>query len=85
MSDPNDVLSLADVAAILGRSVQAVRQYIRHEDLPYAKPAGRYVVLRSDLQEWVDRPETRDLLARGDKMLRQIGKPVGFNQLARVG
>ncbi|MDR3621561.1 MAG: helix-turn-helix domain-containing protein [Paludisphaera borealis] len=81
MSNPNDVLSLADVAAILGRSIASVRHYIRHAGLPHAMPAGRYVILRGNLQEWVDRPETREMMLRGDVMLRKTAREPGVNQL----
>lgn len=84
MSNPNDMLSISEVAALLGRSVQAVRNYIRNEDLPHRKMGVGHVVLRSDLEEWANRAETIDLMARGDEMLRRLGQRPGVNQMAKA-
>jgi excisionase family DNA binding protein len=44
------VLTVADVAALIGRSPKAVRHAIRRRQIPARRWGGRVVILREDLE-----------------------------------
>lgn len=53
LDDYGDVLSLADVAVILGRHVETARLWARTGQLPARRVGRSYVVLKTDFIRWL--------------------------------
>lgn len=51
--DYGDVLTLQDVAALLGWHLETVRTWVREGKLPARKIGRPYVVLKQDLLAWL--------------------------------
>lgn len=62
------IYGLAEVAAIINRSVGSARKYATYEGLPHTKKYGRILVSKADLDEWRSRPEVQDMLRTGDRL-----------------
>ena len=52
--DPQELLSLKDVAAILKVPVNTARYYITTRNLPASKAGKEFKIKRCDLQAWID-------------------------------
>lgn len=52
--DPEELLSLKEVAAILKIPVNTARYYITTRNLPAAKAGKEFKIKRCDLKEWVE-------------------------------
>lgn len=63
----DDVLTLVEAAKVIGRKPGTVRGYTKYADLPYSRtgPCGAIQIRRSELAEWMARPETAQMLAAG--------------------
>lgn len=62
-------MGIRDVAKMLNRSVQAVRGYVRNDDLPHRREGAtaRLVFDEAEIKEWLSRPETQAMLAYGER------------------
>ena len=47
-------LTTDDCAQFIGRSAGAVRNLVLRRAIPYRKPGGRLVFLKSELEAWID-------------------------------
>lgn len=54
LDDYGDVLTLADVAVILGWHLETVRLWARQGKLPARKAERQYLVLKKDLVDWLE-------------------------------
>ena len=57
MRSNNDILSTNEVADFIRRSPGAVRNLVLRRKIPYRKPAGRLIFLRSEIEEWIENAE----------------------------
>lgn len=62
-------MGIRDVAKLLNRSEQAVRGYVRNDDLPHRREgaAARLVFDEAEVREWMARPETQAMMAYGER------------------
>lgn len=63
-------MGVKDVAKLLNRSPAVVRLYLKTADLPHRREGrvGRLVFDPAEVEEWRNRPETRAMLAFGDRL-----------------
>ncbi|WP_068423178.1 helix-turn-helix domain-containing protein [Planctomyces sp. SH-PL62] len=66
----DEILTIVETGQSLGRSVGAVRQYVRFFGLPSIKVGSRNFVKRSDLDAWRVRPDIAAMLVAGDYLNR---------------
>lgn len=52
--EPRRYLSTEECAEFLGRSPGAIRNLVMRRAIPYRKPGGRLMFLRTELQAWVE-------------------------------
>ncbi|WP_165074257.1 helix-turn-helix domain-containing protein [Paludisphaera rhizosphaerae] len=64
--NPNDLLTTAEVGAVINRATYMVAQYINWHGLPATRRSHRLYVRRSDLDAWRQRPDIAEMLRRGD-------------------
>jgi excisionase family DNA binding protein len=49
-----EYLSTEECAELIGRSPGAVRNLVLRRRIPFRKPGGRLLFLRSELERWID-------------------------------
>lgn len=49
-----DVLSVKDTATFINRTESAVRKLCLRRAIPFRKPAGRLIFIRSELERWIE-------------------------------
>ena len=48
-----EIMTIDQVASLLGRTPAAVRNLTYRRKIPYRKPAGRLIFLRSEVESWI--------------------------------
>jgi hypothetical protein len=54
MQNPKEYLNTSECAALIGRSPGAVRNLVLRRLIPFRKPAGRLVFVRSEIIDWIE-------------------------------
>ena len=54
MKNKRKYLNTNEAAEFIGRTPAAVRILVLRRAIPYRKPTGRLVFLRSELEEWIE-------------------------------
>ena len=49
-----EILSTKQCAEFIGRTPGAVRNLVLRQAIPFRKPAGRLVFLKSEIEQWID-------------------------------
>ena len=49
-----EYLSASECGTLIGRSPGAIRNLVLRRAIPYRKPAGRLLFLRSEIEKWVE-------------------------------
>lgn len=80
----NRPFSCRQAGEVCGRSIASMKNYIQRGEIVAHRASGRYVIMEADLLEWLGRPETIDMLRRGDEFLRRTGKPTRAERLAQT-
>jgi hypothetical protein len=67
-ANDDELMTLAEMAVALDRTVWTTRRYVRLEGLVTSYHRTRVVATRRDFNEWRNRPEVKAMLAAGDHM-----------------
>jgi hypothetical protein len=71
VADIGDLFTSEETAAFLRMSISQLRRLGRRKEIPYRRPKGRYLFVRSELMRWLDE-------AGGWTTPEQaVGRPVG--------
>lgn len=49
-----EFLSTAEVGELIGRSAAAIRNLVARRQIPFRKPGGRLMFLRSEVELWIN-------------------------------
>ncbi len=51
---PNEYLNTAQLSKLIGRSEAGIRNLVLRRRIPFRKPGGRLVFVRSEIEAWID-------------------------------
>jgi excisionase family DNA binding protein len=57
--DPLGVMTIAEVAAILGRKPKTIQNWVARREIPFVILKGRTVFIRESVREWLREKETK--------------------------
>ncbi|MBW2631055.1 MAG: helix-turn-helix domain-containing protein [Deltaproteobacteria bacterium] len=49
-----EILSIKDTATFINRTEGAIRKLCLRRAIPFRKPAGRLIFIRSELERWIE-------------------------------
>lgn len=52
-----EFLNSEEIGEVIGRTPAAVRNLVKRRKIPFRKPAGRLIFLRSEIQAWIENAE----------------------------
>lgn len=52
--DSKKYLNTTEVGALISRTPGAVRNLVLRQKIPYRKPAGRLMFIKSEIEDWVE-------------------------------
>ncbi len=53
-NEPREYLTAKECAELIGRTPGAVRNLVMRRVIPFRKPAGRLMFLRSEIERWIE-------------------------------